>query len=210
MGRRQQPESERNELRKKILRAAGEIITREGFSSFSMRKLADKIGYSVGSIYLYFQSREEIARSLSYEGYSQLFNEMSAAKAKTKGKNAASQFAALMQAYIRFGMENPETYRLIFMDDPVYLKTIYARKQENDPANLAFKLLVDAISELQSSDHNFPKAHAIQIAETCHAAAHGIVSMKLTCPYFPTSSAEEMSSIMLKMLLPAKAEKKKA
>jgi AcrR family transcriptional regulator len=64
-GTTERRERERAEQRQRILDAALHIITQEGFTAMTMRKLAERIEYSPAAIYLHFQSREEIARHLS-------------------------------------------------------------------------------------------------------------------------------------------------
>jgi len=43
-----------------FLDAAREIFVHEGYEGFSLRKLAEKIEYSAGSVYLHFNSKEEL------------------------------------------------------------------------------------------------------------------------------------------------------
>jgi AcrR family transcriptional regulator len=198
VGRRQLPEKERDELRRKILRAASEIITKEGFEALSMRKLADRIGYSAGSIYLYFRNRDEIAKELSREGYSLLLEMM--LKEKASKKAPPDELRALIRGYVRFGTEHPETYRLILMGDPVYLEAVFAEKIEDDPATQAYNLLVDAAQRLLAIKEDLSKITPVQLAESLWAAAHGLVSLKLTCPLFPTSTPEELFSVLTTML----------
>ena len=57
-------EQYRAELRTQILDAAREIFARDGYENFSMRKLAQHIEYSPGSIYLHFRNKEELFESL--------------------------------------------------------------------------------------------------------------------------------------------------
>lgn len=49
-----------NETRKAIIDAAISIGLNEGFDELSIRKITDKLGYSVGIIYHYFKDKQEI------------------------------------------------------------------------------------------------------------------------------------------------------
>jgi len=208
VGRRQLPASEKDELRRQILQAAGEIITKEGFEALSMRKLADRIGYSAGAIYLYFKNRDEIAKELSHAGYGLLLKTM--LEEKSGSKDAAGELAALLRGYIRFGVEHPETYRLILMGDPVYLEAVFREKIENDPATAAYNLLIEAAKKLLAARKDLLKATPIQLAETLWAAVHGIVSLRLNCPLFPTLPSDELYSTLIAMLLSKKKEASRA
>ncbi len=55
-----------------ILDAAREIFVHEGYEKFSMRKLAEKIEYSPGSVYLHFNSKEELFECLVEESFTRL------------------------------------------------------------------------------------------------------------------------------------------
>ena len=112
MGSRERREREKSEQRQKILNAALEIITKEGFAALSMRKLAERIEYSAASIYLYFTNREQIARELSEMGFEELLNAVDLATSGTEGSEALH---ALGAAYVVFGLRHPEIYRLIFI-----------------------------------------------------------------------------------------------
>src|SRR5690348_6097369 len=65
------------ELRTQILVAARQIFVREGYENFSMRKLAQRIEYSPGSIYLHFKNKEELFESLVEESFERLLKVIS-------------------------------------------------------------------------------------------------------------------------------------
>ena len=67
-----QRKKHKQELRKVILAAARHIFVQEGYESFSMRKLASKIRYSPGSIYLHFKNKQQLFESLVEESFSHL------------------------------------------------------------------------------------------------------------------------------------------
>ena len=55
------------ERREAILRSAGEHLEAVGFDAFSMASLARSVGLAKGTLYLYFQTREEILLALAVE-----------------------------------------------------------------------------------------------------------------------------------------------
>ncbi|WP_051978257.1 TetR/AcrR family transcriptional regulator [Edaphobacter aggregans] len=200
-------EQARENLRQEILTVSRKIITDEGFGALTMRKLAERIGYSPAAIYLHFRNRDEIAHEVSRAGYADLFAALSAAVA-AKPSDAASRLRALCEAYVRFGLENPQTYSLIFMEDPAYLAAVLARPAADDPGARAYGLLVEAAEAVMRAGRRLPKvgkparaATAVEFAETIWAGLHGIVSLKLTCPAFPTAPAEILTTLMVESLL---------
>lgn len=117
MGIVERKNRQKQALRERILDAARRIVMREGFAALSMRKIADAIEYSPATLYLHFASRDEIARALCAEGYAQLLETFVPLAAIA---DPAERLKALGRAYVAFGVANPQTYRLIFMEDPSY------------------------------------------------------------------------------------------
>lgn len=60
-------EAEKAERRGAILAAAGALLRSTGFEGFSMSVLARKAGIAKGTLYLYFQTREEVLLALYVE-----------------------------------------------------------------------------------------------------------------------------------------------
>lgn len=117
MGIVERKSRQKQALRERILDAARRIVMREGFAALSMRKIADAIEYSPATLYLHFASRDEIAQALCAEGYAQLLETF---VPLAQIADPAERLKALGRAYVAFGVAHPETYRLIFMEDPSY------------------------------------------------------------------------------------------
>ena len=205
---RERREAARQNVRQEILAASREIIASEGFHALTMRKLAERIGYSAAALYLHFRNRDEIALEVSREGYVDLFAALSSATASHRSDPRA-RLQALAEAYVQFGIDHPQTYSLIFMEDPAYLKAVSAGPSGDDPATRSYELLVEIARDLLATTvepmkvrvRRVRKVTPTELAETLWAAMHGIVSLKLTCPAFPTAPAEVMTQILFDTLL---------
>src|SRR5215475_15399417 len=140
-------EDEKAKLKAKILGTAREIVIHEGFGALSIRKLAEKIGYAPGNIYLYFAGRDEIAREICRQSYA----EMLAAIEHAAGvKDPLGRLKALLKAYADFAEARPETYKLAFMQDPQFNEVMFRQPpiaEENGAGLQAFGLIVDALDE---------------------------------------------------------------
>jgi len=191
MASKERRERNREDLRRKILEAAQQIITTEGFGALSMRKLADRIEYSPASIYLHFRSREHIAQELGEVGFGQLFSAMSAAAGREK--DATDRMRAAAMAYIFFGTSHPETYRLILTGDSEYMTAAFAEATQeatqDSAASRFYLLLIEIAEEGTSAGRYKANASAEEIAKMVWAAIHGIVSLQLVCPGFLCSAA---------------------
>jgi AcrR family transcriptional regulator len=106
-------ERQKQELRRLILQAAGELFLEKGYENFSLRQVAERIGYSATTIYLYFQNKDDLILATVQDGF-EAFDRQMESIAVGKG-NPLQRIEALGRAYIEFGMQNPALYRLMFM-----------------------------------------------------------------------------------------------
>src|SRR5438132_12349875 len=74
---------EKEDLRGEILDAARALFVKEGYESVSIRKIADKIEYAPGTIYLYFRDKAEILDRICEETFAKLLLKMNAIKQDT-------------------------------------------------------------------------------------------------------------------------------
>jgi AcrR family transcriptional regulator len=208
MGIAERKHRQKQALRERILDASREIVMREGFAALSMRKIAEAIEYSPATLYLHFESRDDIARALCAEGYEQLLADI-APHAQIAEPQA--RLRAIAHAYVAFGLANRETYRLIFMEDPSYadaalggsaaggasneegdVAALPAQAANPDAGNAAFALLIGAIDELKAAGRVSASADSGTLVEALWATWHGIVALALTCPVYPQSPVEKL------------------
>ena len=66
MGSKERKENEKLALRRKILKAAKEILYEKGIHDLTMRAIADRIDYSPTTIYLHFNNKEELTAKICF------------------------------------------------------------------------------------------------------------------------------------------------
>jgi AcrR family transcriptional regulator len=185
-------ERDKAEFREEVLGAARRIVIEEGFDALTMRKIAEAIEYAPGTIYLYFESRDAIAFELCRAGFEEF---LSAMRPVTSIADPAERLRELGRRYVRFGLENPETYRLIFLDHPKYAEVAFAEHEESadSPGMQALNLLISIFTELRSRKRLASDADPAALAEMMWVAVHGIVSLKLaTVDQFPQTPTDEL------------------
>jgi AcrR family transcriptional regulator len=186
-------------LREEILSAAREIVLRDGFGALTMRKIAEAIDYSAGAIYLYFASREEIARELCRRGFEALLGALAPAATAADPRERLEE---LGRAYLRFALEQPETYRLIFMQDAIFLAAGFADEPAGGgPGEAALGLLVRAFEELKAQRRLPESADPSKLAEVFWTAGHGVVSLKLLQHEYPATPTVELFTLSSRALL---------
>lgn len=105
----------REDLRERIVEAARDIVSEAGLDGLSMRALAERIGFSPGSIYLHFEDKEEILRSVMEEGFRRLGETMDRELAALGPEaTALEQYAAAGRGYARFAVEHTGYFRTMF------------------------------------------------------------------------------------------------
>ena len=192
---------EKQELRRLILEAARKIVLDDGFAALTMRRLADAIEYAPGTIYLYFAGRDEIARELCRDAFRELFEYMEPVSAV---RDPRERLRVAMQLYVQFGMEHPEIYRLAFMENPKITDAVMQGQpleDESGPGQRVFAMLVTALEELRAAGRLRSARESFVLAEMIWTAIHGIVSLKLTCPAYPVTSAEVLMDATAESLL---------
>ncbi len=105
-------ERDKQALRTSVIAAATELFQEESYDAVSMRKIAKKVGYSVGTLYLYYKDKDELFLAVQGEAFSQGFAYI---QQLPETDDPMELLKALGERYVRFGMENPGLYRLMFM-----------------------------------------------------------------------------------------------
>jgi len=90
-----------------LLRAAGKILEKEGLEALTLRRLTRHTGVSRSAPYRHFRRREALLAALSAEGYERLGRAQRAAA-------AAGGLRAMGEAYVRFALDHPQLFRLMF------------------------------------------------------------------------------------------------
>src|ERR1700760_588438 len=103
---------QKEEVRASILDTAWEMIVTEGWHSFSIRKIADAIEYSVPVIYSHFENKDAILLEFNRKGFQLLADSLAEAKKGTAVP--ADQVRAMARAYWDFAFSNKEYYQLMF------------------------------------------------------------------------------------------------
>jgi len=192
-------EREKAELREQILKAARTIVLREGFEALSMRKIAQAIEYSPATIYLHFQSREEIARQLTREAFGELLAFFAPV---AEIKDPFERVWAFGKAYVKFGITNPESYRLCFMTNQDLSSEIFPPKGQldaSDPGDRALMLVADTVRELVR-DKRIAPIDPDLAAHILWSSVHGIVSLRLNCPGMSHVDIDELTDTALGLL----------
>ena len=112
MGINDRKQRQKDEVRASILATAWEMVVNEGWQSFSIRKIADAIEYSVPVIYSHFENKDAILLEFNRKGFQLLAESMD--HAKSGQPDPANQIRAMGRAYWDFALINKEYFQLMF------------------------------------------------------------------------------------------------
>lgn len=164
----------RTELRQVILDAAGELFLEQGYERFSMRQVAERIGYTATTLYRYFDNKDSLVFAVVDRGFEEFGAALVAAAESTD--DPVERLRELGRAYVRFGLANPVYYQLMFMQRVDYL----TKPHDGDHTrhSVSFRTLL-------SSAHAALDAGAVsgddalELSHVLWAYVHGIVSLAI-------------------------------
>lgn len=105
-------ESDKEALREKVIEAATQLFHEERYDRVSMRKIAARVGYSVGTLYLYYKDKDDLFLAVQGAAFQRGFSYI---QRLPNSDDPLVRLTALGENYVRFGMKNPDLYRLMFM-----------------------------------------------------------------------------------------------
>ncbi len=192
--------------REEILQAAKELFLEQGYDATTIRRIADRVGVSAPALYLYFPDKEQMMLALCDQTFGHLLRAVEEIeKTVTDPRQRIRRFG---EAYLKFGLEHPDEYRLIFMGNnvPESVRKVGHRMPTDDPTRpgvggaLVFQRLVAAFVEAQASGLALNYAPDT-CAELCWMGIHGVVSVLITKPDFPWTNRDTLINGMLDITL---------
>ena len=170
-------EREKQELRQAMLDTARKLFLANGYEGLSLRQVAEQIGYTPTTIYLYFEDKDDLLFAVVDQAYDQFTADLQRAYATTS--DPRERLRALAEAYITFGHRNPEAYQVMFMQRPDFLlKWKVGTKQ---PRATSLLILKEAMQQAQEA--GVVRGGNIDVlSDIFWAAVHGAVSLAITMP----------------------------
>ncbi|MCF0069850.1 TetR/AcrR family transcriptional regulator [Dyadobacter sp. CY261] len=112
MAIKERKEREKQEMRNLIIESATRMFLKQGYDKTSIRNIADDIEYSPATIYLYFKDKDEIFYVIHENAFDILDQHL---RQHDGIADPVERLDAIGRTYIRFGLENPDYYDLMFI-----------------------------------------------------------------------------------------------
>lgn len=174
MNIQERKERDKEALRDKVIVAATELFYEESYDTVSMRKIAAKVGYSVGTLYLYYKDKDELFLAVQGAAFQRAFTYI---QQLPETDDPLVRLRGLGENYVRFGMNNPDLYRLMFMME----RPMQALPEDRGWSSgiLLHNLLTDLVKEcvaagrMRSSDPD-------RLSFALWSFVHGMVSLRIS------------------------------
>jgi AcrR family transcriptional regulator len=164
-----------------IIRSARRIAELEGWSSVTVRRLADEISYSQPVLYAHFENRDAILAAVAVEG----FRELGLAMEEARKGGGGSRVEAVAAAYLEFAASSPALSEVMFsltltvpFDDPA------------TPSELRF-----AFSQFLELFPG-PNSRADLLSELFWASLYGIAELTRTGRFPPSRQGERLRMLV--------------
>lgn len=169
-------------LRAEILDAAEGLLVETGNEeAVSIRAIAERVGVSPPSIYLHFPDKETLLFAVCERQF-EVFDECLEAAAAGID-DPVEAIVAKGEAYVRFGIERPEPYRIMFMGRAT---TEDRHRESIEQSGLgAFGHLVASVQRAIDAGRLRADLDATESAIFLWTGMHGITSLLISLSSFP-------------------------
>ncbi|MFF1924328.1 TetR/AcrR family transcriptional regulator [Streptomyces sp. NPDC058221] len=102
-------------LRERLIDVGVDIVTTDGSTSLGLREIARRAGVSHGAPRRYFPTHHALLSAIAHRGFTELGRRFAAATGDTAPPRA--QLTALGHTYVRYALEHPAMFELMFRHD---------------------------------------------------------------------------------------------
>lgn len=173
------PKGEGHARRAEILAAAERIFVEHGYEGATIRKIADEVGLSSTALYMHFPEKGAILHEICRRAFASLL-EANEAAIRDPG-SPETRLQLMLRAYVNFGFENPNAYRLAYMTRPIELRE-GAQSAATDLGHELYRSFERTVEDIGAAGHL--RGDARSTAQALWAGGHGVVSLMITKPYF--------------------------
>ncbi|HWO12359.1 MAG TPA: TetR/AcrR family transcriptional regulator [Polyangiaceae bacterium] len=173
LARKPKDQYHHGDLRRALLQAAVRTLHKHGLDALTLRAVGEELGVSRSALYRHFADKSALLTAVASEGFRMLRSELSAAW-QGAGKGRAG-FEAMASAYVRFAVQNPWHYRVMFGSG---FELQHADPELVEEGTAAFGALVGALVEQQAQRLVRPDDPQTQ-AHFVWALVHGIAMLAI-------------------------------
>lgn len=160
-----EPRYHHGDLRRALVAAALVLLEEKGSAGLGLRELARAVGVSPAAPYRHFADRKALLEAVAAEGFARFVAAMARAR---EDVFEDEQLAAMAFAYVRFALDQPPLFRLMFSSELHPYRDPDLREQ----ADAAYATIAVAAAR---EDKSAPA----EMAVTCWSFVHGLAMLLL-------------------------------
>ena len=164
-------------LRDALVEAAAELAAERGLAAFSLREAARRAGVSPAAPYHYFPHKSALLAAVAEEGFT-LFDRSQAVALQQPHEGPVEQLAALGAAYVRFALDRPHYFRVMFRP---HLVEHDKYPSLNQVSQRSFDRLVETVRAARLA-HGHDDPDPVAAATILWAVPHGLAMLYLDGP----------------------------
>lgn len=188
---------EGDRLREEILVAAERIlIETNDQSALSIRAIAAAVGVTPPSIYLHFADRTDLLFEVCERHWLTL--EAAMDQAVEGVDDPIERIMARGRAYLRFGLDNPEHYRILLMSRPDETPDRFVDERLASTAGI--EVIAADLSRAMDAGL-LVRQDPVEAACLLWMAVHGMVSLLIAKPDFPFPPVDRLFDDLVKLAL---------
>ncbi len=182
-----------------LIEAGLKLIERKGVRALTLREIGSRVGVSRMAAYRHFSDKDHLLAAIREAGFGQFADALEAARSKA-GKEFAPRLKAMALAYVRFAIEHPAYFEVMFgwRDED-------ERAETPGPGARAFGILEETIREGQQKG-DVRSGDSVELARLVWAHVHGVSMLRLAPDLSPNAEGarfvELCSEILQKGLAP--------
>ena len=188
------------DLRRALIDTALAMVTEEGAWNFTLREVARRAGVSHAAPYNHFEDKSALLAEVATLGFESLGQAMEGAAA-AHPRSAREAFAAIGAAYVRFGVEHPAHYRLMFGAE-LADKARYPALQAASEA--AFRVLLTSVLERAQAAGQVRRGPVQEQALAAWSLVHGLtthlIDERVSTPGVSIEDAERLARVAAMVL----------
>jgi AcrR family transcriptional regulator len=154
-------------LRRALLDEALRTIQTHGVEHLTLRTVGERLGVSGSALYRHFADKQALLATVGKEGFRML--RQAVAEAWERNGRGRVGFEAMARAYVRFAVEHPSHYRVMFGG---FVESAAKDDHFVAEAKAAFQVLVDALVEQQNAG-DIRRDDPVLMARFVWALVHG-------------------------------------
>lgn len=166
------------------------ILDRQPDSSLSLRMIAKEAGIAAPSVYMQFPDALALLKEVVHECWRQMAVTMRQSLASAGPRSLFDTLVASAQAYVRYAMDRPSRYQLLFdlpgvsAMDPV------------GPVQPVFRVIAEPLEEMARANEPVPLNDPILAALLVLSIAHGRIALAHTAPVRTGNSIASVESFV--------------